>query len=83
MKMKVTLAIACLLSCSSAIQLKQEKQGPWEYDPSKTPWDKDSLPDCPKDPNSTLMEDCKTHVSKYPNVGATCKSQVKSDSSLL
>ena len=29
------------------------------------------------------MEDCKTHVSKYPNVGATCKSQVNSDSSML
>ena len=43
------------------------------------PWDKDSLPECPKDPSRTLMDDRKTHVTKYPYVGATCKMQVASE----
>ena len=37
------------------------------------PWDKDSLPDCPADPERTVMDDSETHVVKYPFVGATCK----------
>ena len=36
-------------------------------------WDKDTLPDCPSDPTRTKMDDYKTHVVKYPYVGATCK----------
>ena len=76
--MKVSFAVACLLSTSSAVKIRKEAQndGPWEYDPSKTPWDKDTLPDCPADSKRTIMDDGKTHVSKYPNVGSTCKFQV-------
>ena len=39
-------------------------------------WEKDTLPDCPEDESRTRMDDGKTHVSKYPNVGATCKLQI-------
>jgi len=80
--MKVTFAIACFLSSASAIKLTTSDSGPWVYDASKTPWDKDSLADCPG-PGRTIMDDGSTHVSKYPNVGATCKMQrasVASDS---
>ena len=78
--MKVTFAVACLLSASSAVKIKGRKDGPWVYDSSKTPWYKDTLPDCPADPARTIMDDGKTHVSKYPNVGSTCKFQVGSES---
>ena len=75
--MKVSFAVACLLSTSKAVKLrsKQRDAGPWTWDSSKTPWDKDSLADCPSDAGRTIMDDGKTHVSKYPNVGATCKMQ--------
>ena len=43
---------------------------------TREPWDRDSLPDCPEDEARTRMDDGKTHVSKYPNVGATCKLQI-------
>ena len=39
-------------------------------------WDPDTLPDCPADPKRTKMDDMKTHVTKYPYVGATCKLQI-------
>ena len=42
----------------------------------REPWDKDSLPDCPADPERTVMDDGETHVTKYPYVGATCKLQI-------
>ena len=38
-------------------------------------WNPDTLPTCP-DPPRTLMDDRKTHVVKYPYVGATCKMQI-------
>ena len=57
-------AIAALLSASNAYKLK-----------SAEPWDKDSLPTCPDEPR-TIMDDGKTHVTKYPYVGATCKLQI-------
>ena len=78
--MKVSFAVACLLSTSSAVKLRSMKDGPQEYDPSKTPWDKETLPECPADTGRTIMDDGKTHVSKYPNVGSTCKFQVGADS---
>ena len=56
--------IAAILSASSAFKLT-----------STEPWDKDSLPDCPAEPR-TVMDDGKTHVTKYPYVGATCKMQI-------
>jgi len=63
--MKYSFAIAALLSNSKAISLRRHE-----------PWDKASLPDCPSDATRTVMDDGKTHVSKYPYVGATCKMQV-------
>ena len=68
--MKVT-AFALLIAAASAVKIT--KHGGWEWDSSATPWDPASLPDCPADPARTIMDDGKTHVSKYPNVGATCK----------
>ena len=75
--MKVSFAVACLISSSNAVKLRNRNKdaGPWTWDPAATPWDKDSLPDCPADSGRTIMDDGKTHVSKYPNVGATCKAQ--------
>ena len=73
--MKVSFAVACLISNTSALKLKQKDAGPYTYDPSATPWDKESLPACPADAGRTIMDDGSTHVSKYPNVGATCKAQ--------
>ena len=61
--MKVTFAIACFLSSASAIKLTTTDSGPWTWDPAATPWEKDSLPDCPG-PGRTVMDDGKTHVSK-------------------
>ena len=56
------LAITVLVAASQAVKISE-------------PWDKDSLPDCPEG-RRTIMDDGKTHVSKYPYVGATCKVQV-------
>jgi len=44
-------------------------------DPKVEPkaWDPKTLPDCPSDPARTIMADGKTHISKYPYVGASCK----------
>ena len=36
------------------------------------PWNEASLPDCPEF-TRTIMDDGKTHVTRYPAVGATCK----------
>merc|ERR1719453_1844807 len=63
--MKYTFAIAALLSTSSAVRVQKHE-----------PWDRDSLPDCPADDTRTIMDDGKTHVTKYPLVGASCKAQV-------
>merc|ERR1719362_1577888 len=81
--MKVSFAVACLISSSKAVKLrsKQRDAGPWTWDSSKTPWDKETLPECPSDDARTIMDDVKTHVSKYPNVGATCRMQ--KDASLV
>ena len=45
------------------------------------PWDQDSLPACPEG-KRTKMDDGKTHVTKYPYVGATCQLQI-GDTSLV
>ena len=58
-------AIAALLSVAGAVKL----QG----DPVS--WDKNTLPTCPDAPR-TVMDDGKTHVTKYPFVGASCKLQI-------
>jgi hypothetical protein len=60
-------AVACLLGVTSAVILKGDP----------IPWEKDTLPDCPKDKTRTRLDDFKTHVTKYPYVGATCKIQVQ------
>ena len=48
-----------LIAVAAAIQIEE-------------PWKKSTLPDCPE-PSRTVMDDGKTHVVKYPMVGATCK----------
>ena len=46
------------------------------------PWDPESLPACPGE-GRTIMDDGKTHVSKYPYVGATCVLQLNQEDSLI
>ena len=47
--------------------------------PQPVAWDKDTLPNCPG-ADRTVMDDGKTHATKYPYVGASCKAQVSSSS---
>ena len=69
--MKITFAIATLLASStSAVKLR-------DVATSATPWDVSTLPECPADSKRTVMDDCKTHVVKWPMVGASCKLQVE------
>ena len=44
-----------------------------------SPWDKGTLPSCPADTSRTTMEDYKTHVVKWPNVGASCALQIEEE----
>jgi hypothetical protein len=60
--MKYSFAIAALLSTNKAVRIAKDE-----------PWLKESLPDCPTDDSRTIMDDGKTHVTKYPLVGASCK----------
>ena len=50
---------------------------PKEVDTSKdvVAWKPETLPPCPS-PERTVMDDGKTHVVKYPYVGATCKASL-------
>ena len=59
--MKVSLAVALLLSSSKGVKIGR-----------KEPWDPATLPPCPDDSKRTVMDDGKTHVTKYPLVGASC-----------
>ena len=61
--MKYSLAIALLIGATSSVLIAR----------GDTPWIKESLPECPKDKKRTKMDDQKTHVVKYPYVGASCK----------
>ena len=45
------------------------------------PWLEDSLPNCPEDEGRITMDQGRTHVIGYPNVGATCKRQRKGEAS--
>jgi hypothetical protein len=75
--MKYSFAIACLLSVSSAVTLRgDDKKAPKIEAIS---WLKETLPECPADKKRTRMDDCKTHVAKFPFVGATCKVQVEEE----
>ena len=67
--MKYSFAVACLLGLSSAVKISGDPVS----------WDKDTLPDCPADKTRTVMDDGKTHVTKYPYVGASCKIQVEEE----
>ena len=61
-------AVIAALFCSvEAVQIHRK-----DY-PDK-PWDPTTLPDCP-DGDRTIMDDGKTHVTKYPMVGSSCKLQ--------
>ena len=71
--MKFT-SIAMLVAVASAKRLSDAPAAP-AVEP--VPWDKDTLPDCPADKTRTKMDDFKTHVVKYPYVGATCKKEIK------
>lgn len=70
--MKVSFAVAMLLSSTQAVRVKDS--------PVPKPWDPKTLPECPSDPARTIMDDGRTHVTKYPYVGASCKPQTESKS---
>jgi len=65
--MKYTLAVAALLGHSYAIKLAKRSM-------VDEPWLPETLPSCPADETRTVMDDGKTHVTKYPYVGASCKA---------
>jgi hypothetical protein len=46
---------------------------------SSEPWLKDTLPACPEDETRTIMDDGRTHVTKFPFVGAVCQVQLEDD----
>ena len=50
-----------------------KKTNTTKEEPEIVSWDQSTLPLCPS-PERTMMDDGKTHVVKYPYVGATCKS---------
>ena len=54
-----SFALAALMCVVSAIKIEE-------------PWKESTLPDCP-DFTRSVMDDGKTHVVRYPHVGATCK----------
>jgi hypothetical protein len=52
----------------------------WKHESLHYPIDPENLPACPADEGRTIMDDGETHVSKYPNVGATCAfTQIEDD----
>ena len=60
--MKLTYAVYALLySTTRAFKISR-----------KEPWDPATLPPCPDDPKRTIMDDGKTHVTKFPMNGASC-----------
>ena len=64
------------LATSSALSLRALDPAP-AADPEEAPpkpvaWLKDTLPACPDDKNRTIMDDGKTHIVKFPYVGAVC-----------
>ena len=65
--MKFTVAIA-LIAGTEAARLNAA-------DP--VAWEPETLPPCPG-AGRTVMDDGKTHVTKYPYVGATCVAQLSS-----
>ena len=76
--MKFTLLLA-LLATSQALKLRSldDEKKPAAEEEEKPPkpvaWLKDTLPACPDDKNRTIMDDGKTHIVKYPYVGAVCQ----------
>ena len=44
--------------------------------PKPVAWLKETLPACPTDENRTIMDDGKTHIVKFPYVGAVCQAQI-------
>jgi hypothetical protein len=68
----LTLAVACLINNTSAIDLKHKNKQDDEAPPTPVAWLKDTLPACPDDANRTIMDDGKTHIVKFPYVGAVC-----------
>ena len=74
--MKFTLLLA-LVATAQALKLRSaddSKAAAEEEDkpPKPVAWLKDTLPACPDDKNRTIMDDGKTHIVKYPYVGAVC-----------
>jgi len=65
-KMKISFAVAMLLQTSQSIRITDPKVEPKSWDPK-------TLQACPTDPARTILDDGKTHVAKYPFVGASCK----------
>ena len=52
---------------------KDDKKDDEEKPPKPVAWLKDTLPACPDDKNRTIMDDGKTHIVKFPYVGAVCQ----------
>jgi hypothetical protein len=79
----LTLAVACLINNTTAVDLKHRIRDPAakeaaaaeeeEKPPKPVAWLKDTLPACPDDKNRTIMDDGKTHIVKYPYAGAVCQ----------
>ena len=79
--MKFAVAFALLASVDAT---RISALGDPDYTPEKLPkfedsvsWDPTTLPPCPGE-GRTVMDDGKTHVTKYPYVGATCIAQLSS-----
>jgi hypothetical protein len=76
-----------LINNTSAIDLKHrlstaEEPATAAADEEEKPvkpvaWLKDTLPACPDDKNRTIMDDGKTHIVKFPYVGAVCQLQLE------
>ena len=59
-------------AAATAAAAAAEEAGP----PKPVAWLKDTLPACPDDKNRTIMDDGKTHIVKFPYVGAVCALQI-------
>ena len=79
--MKFTILLA-LVATSSALTLRNLTEpaaepaaaaAADEAPPTPVAWMKDTLPACPDDKNRTIMDDGKTHIVKFPYVGAVCQ----------
>ena len=78
MKFSLLLAIVATAQALKLRNLDEPKKEAEEEEkpPKPVAWLKDTLPACPDDKNRTIMDDGKTHIVKYPYVGAVCQLQI-------